>query len=727
MRRELLDALEVMAGKAPIALWLEDVHWSDLSTLDWIAAFAARAERTRVVLFATCRTAEVRPARHPLRAMTDTLHVKGLCEEILLTGLTERDIGNLIAVRYPAQIGGLDRLGSLVHRHTGGNPLFVMNVLGDLVARGVLAERGGQWTIAPDVDVASLGIPEDVRRTIVRQIDRLNPTERRLLEAMSVLGSACPAAAVAAGVDLSAIEVEAALGALARERWLIGETRQTEWPDGTKSASFEFLHALYRDVAGGRVHPAQRVDLHRRVGERLERGFAHRVDEIAAELAVHFDEAGDASRAIVYLQRAAETSRRRSAYTTAEKHLRRALALVAYLLPSINRTEYEIDIRIAIGSLLMGMRGWGSDEIETHYARALDLCRVQESTDRLFPSLWGLWLFQWGRGDARTANNLASELRAHARRTENPTWVLQACHACWATSFSLGRLNDARREAAEGTALYRIDQHAPLASAYGNHDAGACALNFAARALVLLGNVDEAARASEAALTLARQLGHPFTIATTLFFASTVHHARQDPDATLTHASAAAALARDHGYRLMEAWASIFKGWALVRTGRHDDGLTLVRDSLSAAAAHSGQFLTHSLGVLADACHECRQYSEGLRAVEEGLRLVDRMGERFYEAELYRLRGELRLGLADADATFHAIEDFRRACAIADGQDARWLLLRATASLARAVPGSATEERRRLNSVMETITEGFELPDMRAAMELQARRRATRE
>jgi tetratricopeptide (TPR) repeat protein len=373
----------------------------------------------------------------------------------------------------------------------------------------------------------------------------------------------------------------------------------------------------------------------------------------------------------------------------------------------------------------MGMRGWGSDEIETHYARALDLSRQLASADRLFPSLWGLWLFQWGKGDGRTANDLATQLRAHARRTENPTWTLQACHAGWATSFSLGRFDDARREAAEGTALYRIDRHASLASAYGNHDAGTCALNFAARALVLRGNVDEAARVSEAALTLARELEHPFTIAQTLFFASTVHHARQDPDATLRHASAAAALARDHGFRLIEAWASIFKGWALLRTGRHHDGLALLRDAMGAAAAHCGQFSTHSLGVLAEACHETRRCAEGFQAVEQGLQFADRMGERFYEAELYRLRGELRLGMDEPDAPLRAIEDFRRACAVARAQNARWLLLRASVSLARAVPGVAAEELQQLTGVIATITEGVELPDVRAAKDLEARLRAT--
>jgi len=718
MRRELMDALDAMASWAPIVICLEDVHWSDLSTLDWVAAFAARVERARLVLIATCRSAEVRAEHHPYRAMIDNLRVKGRCEELVLAGLPAADVGSLIAARFSAADGRLDRLGDLVHQHTDGNPLFVMNVLGDLVVRGVLAEQDGQWELREALGTVSFGVPEDVGRTITRQVERLNPTERRLLEAMSVLGSSCPAAAIAAATDLSTTDVESSLGALAVEHWLVGQGRPARWPDGTVSASFEFLHALYRDVASARVHPAQRAELHRRIGERLERAFDTRTDEIAAELAVHFEAAHDIPRAVLYLQRAAEISRRRSAYSIAEGQLRRAFSLLEQVPQSADRAAREAELRIALGSLLMAIRGWGSDEIETHYTRAIELCQGSESSPYTFPSLWGLWLFNWGRGDGRTAHDLATRLRVHAERAGDPRLLLQACHARWATAFSLGHFDRVCLSATEGTALYRIDQHASLASAYGNHDAGACALNFHARSLVLLGHVDEAARTSEAALALARELDHPFTMAQTLFFASTVHHERQDPAATLSTASAAVAIARDHGFRLIAAWASILEGWALARIGDRDDGLAMIRSAMPSVVQASGQFVTYFCGIVADVSLACGRHDEGLRAVDEGLSAVERTGESFYEAELYRLRGELRLAVAGAHAVASAEEDFRRACATARAQDARWLLLRATTTLARTAPHGG-DRMRLLTDAIEGITEGLDLPDMRAALDVQ--------
>jgi len=296
--------------------------------------------------------------------------------------------------------------------------------------------------------------------------------------------------------------------------------------------------------------------------------------------------------------------------------------------------------------------------------------------------------------------------------------VLEAYHASWVTSFSLGRLDEARCHAAAGSGLYRIDQHASLAAAYGNHDAGACALNFGARAAVLFGAVDEAVRQSEASLALARELDHPFDLAQTLFFASTVHHARQDAEATRACASAAAIIANEHGFRLIAAWSSILEGWSLVQGGRQGEGLSLLRNALTAAAAGSGQFMTHFMAVFAEALFACSHATEALRSVGEGLRLVDRTGERFYESELYRLRGELSLHIGGSTSMADAERDFVRACAVSREQNARRLFLRAATSLAGIAHGTVDGRAQLLTDALAGISEGLDLRDVRIARKL---------
>jgi len=277
MQRELVDALESMASETPILLWLEDVHWSDIATVDWLTALAVRTDHARLLLIATCRTGDGRSGRHPLPAIIDTLRGKALCEEIVLTRLLGEDVRAYIAARFSTARETLDRLAALVHRHTEGNPLFVVNLLDDLVARGVLARDANlEWSLAANVEEAALGVPEDVRRAIARQLERLNPADRALLEIMSIVGERGAAAAVAAGADAATVDTEATLGALARDRCFVRECPRIEWPDGTVSAAFEFLHALYREVLDARVHAARRVELHRRIGERLEKGYGER-------------------------------------------------------------------------------------------------------------------------------------------------------------------------------------------------------------------------------------------------------------------------------------------------------------------------------------------------------------------------------------------------------------------------------------------------------------------
>jgi tetratricopeptide (TPR) repeat protein len=238
-------------------------------------------------------------------------------------------------------------------------------------------------------------------------------------------------------------------------------------------------------------------------------------------------------------------------------------------------------------------------------------------------------------------------------------------------------------------------------------------MNFRARALRLLGAVDEAVRVSEAAIALARELGHPFGLAQTLFFASTVHHARRDAQATLALASTSAAMAREQGFRLFLAWSSILEGWSLVQLGRRDDGLALLRDALRIADAGSRQFMTHFHSIFAEACLSCSRHEEGLRSTEDGLQLAADGDERFYESELYRLRGEFRLAAGGTQAA--AEEDFRRAIAAAASHGAQWLVLRAVTSLSGLKALPRDERHQLLMHTMQGLDEGVDLQDMRDA------------
>jgi DNA-binding winged helix-turn-helix (wHTH) protein len=692
MVRELTHAVEAIAARTPLVIAIEDLHWGDGSTLDWVSAFAQRPEAARVLLIATFRPSGIDQERS-VRAVSDALLTRGRCSVIDLTPLNEDAIVEYVQRCFPSGDAGvsLTPLARRLHAHTGGNPLYVVNILADLIGRQLLARQHEGWAVRGEVARIDLGVSDDLRRTIERQIDRLATEDRELLEAGSVAGTTFPAAVVAAATGADA-EAEHALSRLARQQQFLREAGLVEWPDGTTTTCFAFPHALYRDVIYRRIAAGRRVDLHRRIGDRLERAYSERAPQIAAELAMHFDHGRDARRVILYLQHAADNARRRHAFSEARAHFERALALLDARPASAERAEQEIAVRTGLGAVLMATHGFGSTDAEAAYSRVRTLCHAAGDTPRIFPALWGLWLFYWGRGAVGTAAELSADLMARATASGDEGLRLQAHHASWATAFSQGDLEGTCVAAAEGIRIYDADRHAGMAVTYGSHDVGVCARMFSARALVLLGRVDESLRVSDEAIVLATALDHPFSRGLALTFRAAVEQSRGDAAAARIHAEAGASIAQEQDFRLMVAWCSAIHGWAwagspevgtATAAGTGPPGESWIaaisRAIAAARASGSDQFLPYMLGLHADACLRTGRLAAGQASIDDALATVERTGERFYEAELYRLRGELLFAAGVGHE--HVEEALMRAIAVSRRQRADLLTLRATVSL----------------------------------------------
>jgi predicted ATPase/DNA-binding winged helix-turn-helix (wHTH) protein len=643
MLRELAEAVEVMASDVPLVLWLEDLHWSDPPTVDWLAYLARRPGPARVLVLATCRPVESLPRGHPLEAAGDELKMHGHSRDLELARLDETAVGEYLARRFPAE-HAFDTLAVMIHARTGGNPLFVVNVADDLVRRAVLIERSGRWEVEERAGLAQIAIPDDVRRMIGHQLDRLRPDERRILEAASAAGVEFSAAAVAAAEPMGLDEVERACADLARRPAFLTSHGSATWPDGTVAGRYGFRHALYQEVVYERTPAARRGDLHRRIGERLEAGLRERAVEVATELAMHFERGRDPGRAVRYLRVAGEIATQRSAAREAVAHLTRALDLLLDLLDTPERAEQEVALQIALGGPLMAVKGRGAPEVEQAYTRAQELCQRIGDTPQLFAVVWGLFLFRRSRGEIDRAHGFATRLLTLARATSDPGLLIEAHHSLWATLFARGELVAAREHVGQALALYDPDRHMSLAAVYGNHDPAVCALGHGAWALELSGEPEQASRQSADALALARRLGHPFSEAHALLYAARLHQFRGDWRTTRDHAEAAAGLARERGFVQLQAWAAVSSGWALAEAGEIADGLARMRDGVAAIRAlGSEDFKTYFLGLLAATLAKGGETGAALDVITEALAAVDSSGERFYAAELHRQKGELLL------------------------------------------------------------------------------------
>jgi predicted ATPase len=281
MLREMAETIEALTDKTPLVLALEDLHWSDYSTLDLVSYLARRSERARLLLVGTYRPMEATLQDHPLKGVKQELQAKRLCEELPLGPLREESVSEYLSTRFPRSplpVG----LTQLIHQRAEGNPLYMVSAVDYLQAEGLIAESAHAWRLRVELAEIEIDTPESVRQMIEKQIDRLSPDQRRVVEAASVAGAEFSVATVAAGLDEDLIRIEEMFEELSRRHQFIEAAGVVELSDSSVTSRYRFIHALYRNVLYDRIAAARRSRLHRRIAERAEAVYGERSGEIAA-------------------------------------------------------------------------------------------------------------------------------------------------------------------------------------------------------------------------------------------------------------------------------------------------------------------------------------------------------------------------------------------------------------------------------------------------------------
>jgi predicted ATPase len=715
---ELAEALEQLTARQPLLLVLEDLHWSDYSTLDLLAVLAHRREPARLLLLGTYRLPDVLQRGHPLYTVHHELQQHGQCTELPLPLLPEAAVAAYLAMRFPDAClpAGLARL---VYQRTEGNPLFIVTVVEEWVRRGWLAPADESWTLRVELAACASTVPESVRQMLEQQLERLSPMEQRVLEVGSVAGATFSAAAVAAGLAHEVVEVEDWCAGLARRRQWLEACGEQVWPDGTVAGGYRFMHALYQEVAYHRLPAARRVQLHRRIGEREEAGYGPQVQERAAELAMHFERGRDFQRAVRYLQYAGENALQRSAHPEALRHLTQGLAFLATLPEAPARMHQELDLQVALGQAWSATKSHGAPEVEQTYARARTLCAQVGETPQLFPALWGLWRFYHTHGALPTVRELGEQLLRLAERVADPTHYMEAHAALGQTLLSLGEYAAARTHLEQG--ITRTDQKTQRALVLRHGEApGVRCLGVAADTLWCLGYPAQAVQRSQEALVLAQALAHPYSLATAEFYAIRLHHYRREVQAIQMQAGALLNLATVQRFPQWVAHGRFWQGWILAMQGQGAAGLAQMQQGLDAVLA-TGQRVAQPryLVLLAETMGHAGQGAEGLRLLAEALTAFEESGRGDMLAEAYRLQGEILLRQGTPDAA-QAETYFQQALALARHQQAKSWELRAAMSLARLWQhrGKRAEARELLAPIYDWFTEGFDTADLQDARAL---------
>jgi predicted ATPase/DNA-binding winged helix-turn-helix (wHTH) protein len=748
MLREMADALEALTVETPVVLWLEDLHWSDYATLDLLSFLARRRRPARLTILGTYRPVEIIMREHPLKAVKNELQLHGYCEELSLGFLRETAVSKYLTVRFSSNQFP-PALSRVLHRRTDGNPLFMVNVVEDWVTKGALREREQQWELTVALEELEAAAPQNLRQMIEQQIMRLRPHVQRILEAASVVGDEFSAAAVAAGTEENVINVEEQCAALVAQDHLVQARGTDEWPDRTITVRYGFVHALYREVIYAKITPSRRVQSHQRIGERLEQGYAAVTGEIAAQLALHFEQARDYSRTIRYLQQAAETAARRSAHQEGIAHLTKALTLLKTLPDDPGHAQQELDLQTALGPVLVAAKGYGAPEVGNTYTRARVLCEQVGETLQLFSALYGMWSYYGARANYKMVYELGEQMLNLTQRQQDVTslvlghWVM----GC-SVFYHLADVASTRKHVEQAIALYDAQQLSSLAFQYG-YDPGVSSRCFAAISLWALGYPEQALHRSQEAIALARACSHHFSEAYALVYTAWLHLYRRDHHRAQEHAAATIALSHTQGFPYWTPMGIIFHGRALASQGQHEEGIAQMRQGLAIWKEMEAKTdLPYFLTMLAEACGENGKTKEALALIAEALEEVEKIGERFYEAELYRVKGELILQSqvrrlesqeenqkakgkgqkAKIPSTQHLTPNiqeeaeacFHKAIEIARRQQAKMWELRATVSLSRLWQrqDKKSKARQTLEQVHQWFTEGFDTVDLQEAKAL---------
>jgi predicted ATPase len=611
---------------------------------------------------------------------------------------------------------------------TDGVPLFVEELTKMVIESGLLKEIEDHYELTGPLP--PLAIPTTLQDSLMARLDRLS-TAREVAQLGATLGREFAYELLQAVSTVDETALQQALSKLVEAELLY----QRGLPP---QATYLFKHALIQEAAYQSLLKSKRQQYHQKIAQVLEERFPDTVKTQPELLAHHYTEAGLIEQAIPYWQRAGQRAVERSANVEAIAHLTRGLELLKTLPEGPERIQQELDFQIALGPALIATKGYAAPEVEGAYARALELCRQVGETPQLFPVLRGLWGFYLVRAELQTAREIGEQLLSLAQREGDRAFLLEAYRVLGATLFYLGELVPAQAHMEQMITLYDPQKHRSLAFLYG-HDPAVVSLSDQGWTLWLLGHPDQVLMRSKKAITLARELSHTYSLAYALNLATVHHQIRREEQAVQELAKEAIALSTEHGFPLLLAGETILRGWALSEQGEVEEGIKQIEKGLAAWRATGSELVwSYFLALLAEAHGKAGQVEEGLTVLTEALAAVEKTGERMWEAELYRLRGELLLRMGEEEKKREGEKDkiapsppppfslsspqecFHKAIEVARRQQAKSLELRATVSLSRLLKkqGKKEEARKMLAEIYGWFTEGFDTVDLKEAKTL---------
>ena len=698
------DLLVCESQNKPLVFVVEDLHWIDSLSEEFLSYLIDWLAGTHILLILLYRP--------------EYTHRWGSKSYYSKIGVDQLTIKNSAQLVQNILEGGevVPKLRELILNRAGGNPLFVEELAHSLLENGSIQRQDQQYVLAKQA--SDIEVPDTIQGIIAARIDRTEESLKQIMKVASVIGREFAYRILQTIMGMRE-ELKSALINLQGLEFIYEKSLFPE-------LEYIFKHALTQEVAYNSLLKKRRKEIHERIGVAIEKIYQDRLEEYYELLAYHYMKSENKQKAVEYLNLSGQQAVQRSANAEAVSHLTSALELLKTLPDTPERTQQELTLQITLGTSLAAMKGHGAAEVERVYTRARELCQQVGEILQLSPVLFGLWRFYNFRSELQTARELAEELMSLARNAQDPALLQQAHRALGAALFYHGEFGPSQAHLEQAIAISDSQQHGSLAFHYGIVSRVYC-LTLAAYALWLLGYPEQALKKREEALILAQGLSHPYSLAFALSHGALLYQYRREVQAAQEQAEAAIVVCTEQGFPYWLAMGTILRGWAIAEQGQEEEGIAQMRQGLAAYRATGAELRRPDyISLLAEAYGKEGQAEEGLNLLAQALNTVNKTGERWYEAELFRLKGEFLLK-SEIQAPQSEIEKFsevetcfRQAIDITRRQSAKSLELRAVMSLSRLwqQQGKNAQARHKLAEIYGWFTEGFDTPDLKEAKAL---------
>jgi class 3 adenylate cyclase/tetratricopeptide (TPR) repeat protein len=682
----LLRQLNGLAREQTVVMVFEDAHWIDPTSRELLDLTVDRVRSLPVLLIVTFRP-EFQPpwTGQPQVAM------------LALNRLDRHDRSALVAQVAGGKALPNEVIDQIVDR-TDGVPLFIEELTKSVLESGV----------------PLVGIPTTLHDSLMARLDRL-ASVRLVAQIGAAIGRQFPYGLLRAVSDLDEDELRAALARLVAAELVFQRGTPPE-------AVYTFKHALVQDATHGSLLRSTRQQLHAQIAAAFEVHSPELLDSQPELFAQHYAEAGLVEKSVAYWGRAGHRSAARSALAEAATQFQKGLGQLALLPDTPERQRQELEFQSALGTVLLAVRGYAASETGDAYTRARELWEQLGSPSEFLGVPYGQSVYHLYRGELDLALRLDEDLLWLSRQRNDALGLVLGHQSFGRNLFFVGSFVSSRSHLEEALAL-----HDPISHRSLGHQVGAYphvgAQTYLANVLVCLGYSDQALERSRAAIAEARRLAHPPSLAGSLAMGIRLHLVVEDSTVLGEVVDQLIAVTTEQGFPHWRALEKISRGWVNLKIGNIPEAMSLLRIGL-AASRGNGAWMPQNIALLAGACEIAGQIDEAFALLDNALRIVDRTGERWLAAELYRQKGRLLLRQGHPKA---AEELYRKALGIAREQEAKLWELRAAASLARLSRdrGRRAEARDLLAPVYGWFTEGFDTPDLKEAKALLDELRAS--